>query len=136
VEKRPLTETAHCDGTYETPDRTERSLFTLHLYLNDTEGKNGERQLEGGATTFFSWNMNERLDVVPKVGRVLIFQHRNLLHSGDDVISGTKLTLRTDIMYTLAEDMAAEPEAEVQKADDSGKPRKYRYVSKRGNASR
>lgn len=24
----------HCDGSYETPDRKERSYFTLHLYLN------------------------------------------------------------------------------------------------------
>ncbi|KAF1830310.1 oxidoreductase domain-containing protein [Decorospora gaudefroyi] len=103
---------AHCDGTYETPDCSERSYFTLHLYLNDAEGKNGERQLEGGATTFFNWGMTQRIDVVPKCGRVLLFQHRGLLHAGDDVISGTKLTLRTDIMYALEDDnMAAEPEA-------------------------
>jgi hypothetical protein len=65
--------------------------------------KNGQQLLEGGATTFFSWNMNKRIDVVPRSGRALLFQHRNLLHSGDDVISGTKLTLRTDIMYALEE---------------------------------
>jgi len=39
--------------------------------------------------------------VMPKCGRVLLFQHRNLLHSGDDVVSGTKLTVRTDLMYAL-----------------------------------
>jgi hypothetical protein len=94
-----LTFAAHCDGTYETPDATERSYFTLHLYLNDAEGKTGEEPLVGGATTFHSWNMRRRVDVVPKAGRVLLFQHRDLLHSGDDVISGTKLTMRTDIMY-------------------------------------
>jgi hypothetical protein len=70
------------------------------LYLNDAEGKDGEEPLEGGATTFYSHDMRRRLDVVPKAGRVLLFQHRDLLHSGDDVISGTKLTMRTDIMYT------------------------------------
>jgi hypothetical protein len=106
-----LTGIAHCDGTYETPDRTERSYFTLHLYLNDAEGKNGTRQLEGGATTFFNWSMTQRMDVVPKVGRVLLFQHRDLLHSGDDVIRGTKLTLRTDVMYALEEKTVAKPEA-------------------------
>lgn len=94
-----LTEIAHCDGTYETPDRLERSYFTLHLYLNDPDGKDGQEPLKGGATTFHSRNMQERIDVVPKVGRVLMFQHRGLLHSGDDVVSGTKLTMRTDIMY-------------------------------------
>lgn len=100
--------TAHCDGAYETPDRKERSYFTLHLYLNDAVGEDGEQLLEGGATTFFSWNMFNRIDVVPKCGRVLLFQHRDLLHSGDDVISGTKLTLRTDIMYTFDKDRTAE----------------------------
>jgi hypothetical protein len=99
-ERQALTiTTAHCDGTYETPDRTERSYFTLHLYLNDPTGKDGQEPLEGGATTFFSWNMERRIDVVPKCGRVLLFQHRDLLHSGDDVESGVKLTMRTDIMY-------------------------------------
>ncbi|KAF1851558.1 oxidoreductase domain-containing protein [Cucurbitaria berberidis CBS 394.84] len=92
---------AHCDGAYETPDCTERSYFTLHLYLNDAEGKEGQQPLKGGATTFFNPSMTKRIDVVPKSGRVLLFQHRGLLHSGDDVISGMKLTMRTDIMYTL-----------------------------------
>lgn len=36
---------------------------------------------------------------MPKYGRVLLFQHRFLLHSGDDVVSGTKYTMRTDIMF-------------------------------------
>ena len=92
-----LTELAHCDGAYETPDRSERSYFTLHLYLNDA----GE-QLKGGATTFHSYNMDREIRVVPKIGRVLLFQHRGLLHSGEDVDKGMKLTLRTDIMYTKA----------------------------------
>jgi hypothetical protein len=48
--------------------------------------------------------MQERIDVVPKCGRVLMFQHRGLLHSGDDVVSGLKLTMRTDIMYTMEEE--------------------------------
>jgi hypothetical protein len=94
---------AHCDGTYVSFDRTERSYFTLHLYLNDPEGKNGQEPLQGGATTFHSWSMQERIDVVPKCGRVLMFQHRGLLHSGDDVVNGTKLTMRTDIMYEKEE---------------------------------
>jgi hypothetical protein len=32
-------------------------------------------------------------------GRVLIFQHRRLLHSGDDVKAGIKYTMRSDLMY-------------------------------------
>lgn len=112
-----------CLGTYETDDGTQRSLYTLHLYLNDSvAGLNpdaekplidldlshgntaakepGDKQmLEGGATTFHSRNMAFRLDVHPKAGRVLIFQQKRLLHSGDDVVAGMKYTVRGDIMY-------------------------------------
>jgi hypothetical protein len=62
-------------------------------------GKEGEEPLVGGATTFHSLNMGRDLHVEPKAGRVLLFQHRSLLHSGEDVVKGTKLTMRTDIMY-------------------------------------
>ncbi|KAF1985616.1 oxidoreductase domain-containing protein [Aulographum hederae CBS 113979] len=91
----------HCDGCYETPDRSERSYFTLHLYLNDADSEeaDGNERLVGGATTFHSYNMEKDFDVKPKVGRVLLFQHSYLMHSGDDVIQGKKLTLRTDIMF-------------------------------------
>lgn len=82
-----------------TPDMLERSFYTLHLYLNESDANASEGALEGGATTFHSYNMERRLDVVPKIGRVLLFQHRGLLHSGDDVTAGIKLTLRTDLMF-------------------------------------
>ncbi|KAI9660903.1 MAG: hypothetical protein M1821_009230 [Bathelium mastoideum] len=96
----------HCDGCYETPDGQERSYYTLHLYLNDKDSNPMGEELVGGATTFFSMNMQRRLDVEPRTGRVLIFQHRNLLHSGDDVLGGLKLTLRTDIMFKRKKDAA------------------------------
>ena len=103
----------HCDGTYETPDRTERSYVTLHLYLNnagvvkskDLDKKEMKRRVEkdesvlvGGATTFHSWKMDKGVDVLPKAGRILLFQHRELIHSGDDVLRGTKYTMRTDLV--------------------------------------
>jgi hypothetical protein len=93
---------SHCDGIYETPDKMERSYYTLHLYLNDEKSTDVEPLLEGGATRFetLSYNQGEQyLDVNPKAGRVLIFQHRDLMHSGADVVRGTKYTLRTDIMF-------------------------------------
>jgi hypothetical protein len=138
--------TAHCDGIYETPDRSECSLMTLHLYLNDSSTTpRGDVPLAGGATTFLSYagapfkrkreepalldvipkigrvllggatnllsyagatfdgktEEPARLDVMPKIGRVLLFQHRDLLHAGDEVVRGTKFTLRTDLMYKL-----------------------------------
>lgn len=104
--------TEHCDGTYETPDGSQRSFYTYHLYLNDSaqalgipksedesKEKEGPELLRGGATTFHSSHGPNRLDVDPKIGRVLIFQHRRLYHSGDDVTAGIKYTMRSDVMF-------------------------------------
>ncbi|QIW97605.1 hypothetical protein AMS68_003123 [Peltaster fructicola] len=104
----------HCDGTYETPDRSERSYYTMQLYMNDQgpptsqslrglskeERKLAQKNyLQGGNTAFHSYDGQRRFNVAPKAGSVLIFQHRNLLHSGTDVLQGTKYTMRTDLMY-------------------------------------
>ncbi|PVF92612.1 hypothetical protein CPB86DRAFT_744082 [Serendipita vermifera] len=113
----------HCDGSYQVPGKDERSFITLHLYLNDSVQATTPPQsssdvhtsfpqpipndqpsshfepLQGGATPFYSTDMKRRLDVDPKAGRVLLFQHRGLLHSGDYVTSGIKYTMRTDLMY-------------------------------------
>ncbi|PGH18768.1 hypothetical protein AJ79_00181 [Helicocarpus griseus UAMH5409] len=104
----------HMDGCYVAPTE-ERSFFTLHLYLNgepgrtttDVEGMSEEEinalPLRGGATSFFtpvmaSWDPRT-FSVNPAAGSVLVFQQRNLAHSGDEVLQGTKYTLRSDIMY-------------------------------------
>ncbi|KAL8695228.1 MAG: hypothetical protein Q9218_000266 [Villophora microphyllina] len=95
----------HCDGSYVTPDGEEISFYTLHLYLNEPEQAAPGAWAAGGATRFhsMSWDDSKYFDVDPKVGRILIFQHRGLLHSGDDVTRGMKLTLRTDLMYKMIE---------------------------------
>ncbi|KAL8992924.1 MAG: hypothetical protein Q9169_006730 [Polycauliona sp. 2 TL-2023] len=86
----------HFDGTYRTKEKTI-SFFTLHLYLNEADE---DSVLEGGATTFHALDWSGRkLDVVPKVGRVLVFQQKGLLHSGADVKRGIKYTMRTDVMH-------------------------------------
>lgn len=100
----------HEDGVYQTPDGSERSFFTFHLYLNGQGGINNtltteDDTLQGGATTFHSHNMKRRYDVMPKTGRVLIFQHRSLWHSGDDVVRGVKYTMRSDILYKRVENV-------------------------------
>ena len=101
---------AHCDGMYITPIGTERSYFTLHLYLNDSVGKDGQPLLEGGATSFHSWDMQHSVYIEPKCGRVLLFQQQGLLHSGDDVLNGVKYTMRTDLMYALEDGLGEGPE--------------------------
>jgi hypothetical protein len=104
----------HFDGTYVTPDGKEMSFATVHLYLNgevvNSEADPAEyakhqklsldqRPLDGGSTRFSSMNLERHLDVIPRTGSCLVFQHRGLLHSGDNVVQGTKYTMRTDIMY-------------------------------------
>ena len=111
----------HCDGSYVTPDGKETSFLTIHLYLNDTEGDPGgitadsqdgegiKQTSKGGATRFLSdgTKMNggeERfLDVNPKAGSVLVFQHKFLWHEGSELKRGLKYTVRTDAMYTKVE---------------------------------
>lgn len=85
---------------------SERSFLTLQLYLNDSISEDASNDLlnsgnvcKGGATRFWGQNMKDFLDVEAKIGRVLVFQHRNLLHSGEPVTAGIKKTLRTDIIY-------------------------------------
>jgi 2OG-Fe(II) oxygenase superfamily len=89
----------HCDGSYVTPDGTEVSFLTIHIYLNGTEPKDGGLPLKGGATRFFSPSMKDHYNVNPRTGSCLVFQHRGLIHSGEEVVTGTKFTLRTDVMY-------------------------------------
>ncbi|GAB1315115.1 hypothetical protein MFIFM68171_05325 [Madurella fahalii] len=115
----------HCDSSYadiNDPSGMTRTLFTVHVYLNDSkaEAEAGQRaKLVGGATTFYSNDEKRRLDVNPKAGRVLIFQHHRLLHSGDDVKAGVKYTMRTDILYKYLMDEEQLSETESQSESES-----------------
>jgi len=75
----------HYDGAYRR-SATECSELTLMVYLN--EG------FTGGKTAFHDF----AVDVTPRAGHALLFQHR-LSHEGCDVHSGIKYVLRSDVMY-------------------------------------
>ena len=94
----------HLDGSYERPDGKEISFITIQLYLN--EG------FEGGNTTFVSDGTSNNLGVVPKIGRILVFQH-DILHEGSMLVKGAKYTMRTDVMYAVP-DPAEEPKEPEQ----------------------
>lgn len=82
----------HLDGSY-IRDSGERSYVTVQIYLN--EG------FEGGSTTFldsYSGEKDSGVEVVPKTGSVLVFQH-DILHEGSELIKGRKYAIRTDVMY-------------------------------------
>ena len=93
----------HYDGCYSRPDGSEMSWMTVMVYLNDGDS------FEGGRTSLLKeeararWTEDDSLhkvehSIVPRPGRVLIFDH-NIFHVGEDVIKGTKLCIRTDVMY-------------------------------------
>lgn len=97
-----MTIAAHRDGKYEftADDSRFQTHYTVHLYLSDSAKTSADGSgCVGGATAFLSHDHKRRLDVDPKAGSVLIFQHRGLLHQGAEVHSGTKYTMRTDIVY-------------------------------------
>jgi hypothetical protein len=101
----------HTDGSYVTPDKKQVSYYTLQVYLN------GDKEsLKGGATRFWPrgyniWSSSTKakksihyVDIESRTGRVLIFEHEGLMHSGEEVIKGVKYSLRTDLMYVENED--------------------------------
>lgn len=100
--------TAHCDGSYCTPDDKERSLLTFHAYLGESGPEN-----VGGSTRFFGadWDGKGIADVEPMQGRALVFQHQWLMHSGEEMVKGVKYTVRSDFMYERA------PELEEEEAE-------------------
>lgn len=79
----------HQDQSYTGGDGT-RSLLTFMVYLNEDFG--------GGETEF----PEQEQTIVPRTGTALLFQHM-LLHAGKRVTAGTKLVLRSDVLYRPVE---------------------------------
>lgn len=75
----------HLDGAFWR-SAGEGSWLTFMIYLNDGFG--------GGATRFHDWG----IEVVPRAGKALLFQHA-VLHEGCVLERGTKYVLRSDVMY-------------------------------------
>lgn len=96
----------HCDGTYGTPDLKEVSYYTLQIYLSGDA-----KSLKGGATRFWVLDRSKKepkfVDVESRMGRVLIFEQAGLLHSGEKVREGEKISMRTDFMYARESDVSS-----------------------------
>lgn len=104
---------AHCDGPYFYTDENGREFqthYTIQLYLNDSAENDPNSDLVGGATAFLTRKSDGRVDVNPKAGSVLIFQHSGLLHEGARVEKGTKYTMRTDVLYEFIPDTETKDE--------------------------
>ena len=87
---------SHFDREVPTDCGRHRSLVTVLLYLNDAD------DFEGGATLYEDTTDAKRFAAVaPARGRVVLFEH-DLWHSGAPVTAGTKLVLRTDVLFDAA----------------------------------
>ncbi|KAH7003160.1 hypothetical protein EDB82DRAFT_482721 [Fusarium venenatum] len=109
----------HCDGAYfytEGPGKEFETFYTVHLYLNDSVENDPTSELQGGATSFLDRKGEKRVDVNPKAGSVLIFQHKGLFHEGALVNKGIKYTMRTDILYEWIPDKDEEEEPQTKAA--------------------
>lgn len=96
----------HCDSAYEKTVGAEMSMFTANIYLN--------AGFSGGRTRFylsddpyFEWRSDfgdADFEVVPKAGRCLLFRQppgHTYWHDGEELHSGKKYLLRSDVMYRV-----------------------------------
>jgi 2OG-Fe(II) oxygenase superfamily len=100
---------SHYDGAYtrrgDDAGGKERagevSFVTCQLYLSEN--------VEGGATRLMNEDRpSEGIDVTPKIGRVLLFEH-HIFHCGATIHKGRKYCLRTDLMYAPVSKARAAP---------------------------
>ncbi|KAJ7727768.1 hypothetical protein B0H16DRAFT_1697651 [Mycena metata] len=91
----------HCDGAYFDNKTGQRTFYTLQFYLpSDASGsKESFIPAKGGTTRFLDTSAKNYADVEAIPGRVLVFQHADLLHTGEEVTGGVKCTVRSDILY-------------------------------------
>ncbi|KAJ7460119.1 hypothetical protein B0H11DRAFT_167934 [Mycena galericulata] len=93
----------HCDGAYFDKETNQRTFYTLQFYLpSDASGSEESFVPAQGGSTRFLTRYSKRAhyaDVESIPGRVLVFQHADLLHTGEEVTGGVKCTVRSDILY-------------------------------------
>ncbi|KAJ7803517.1 hypothetical protein B0H14DRAFT_2887472 [Mycena olivaceomarginata] len=95
----PNLSSQHSNLNSETKQRT---FYTLQFYLpSDASGsKESFVPAQGGSTRFLTRASGTKyadVEAVPR--RVLVFQHADLFHTGEEVIDGVKCTVRSDILY-------------------------------------
>ncbi|KAJ7152663.1 hypothetical protein C8R43DRAFT_1003214 [Mycena crocata] len=93
---------AHVDGQYRCEKTKQRTFYTLQFYLpSDASGSKHSFLPAQGGTTRFIGRISKPgyADVEAIPGRVLVFQHTELLHTGEEVTGGVKCTVRSDILY-------------------------------------
>lgn len=96
----------------------KQSSLTIMIYLNS--------DFSGGNTRFFNVENMLHLDVVPKTGKILIFD-QDLYHAGLRVTSGIKYCLRLDVMYGVNDVKKTKPRVSLsERRFDGRQPRTTR----------
>ncbi|KAJ7152631.1 hypothetical protein C8R43DRAFT_886118 [Mycena crocata] len=92
---------AHEDIPYFNEDDGQQTFYTVQLYLPSDSSGTDESFLppQGGTTRFLSREAGTYADVEAIPGRFLVFQHAELLHTGEEVTGGVKCAVRSDILY-------------------------------------
>lgn len=86
----------HCDGSFNRGHKYW-SFLTLMVYLND--------EFTGGKTIFYDKSNQVTHEIRPKTGLAIVFfQTSKYPHIGEEIQTGRKYILRTDIMYKCTED--------------------------------
>jgi len=111
----------HCDGQFRR-SQDEMSLFTCMFYLDG--------DMEGGATRFLrpsgcfgegdvyalAPDSEVLASLAPEPGLCLLFFQPGLLHEGEDIRSGIKHILRTDVMFRRDPDTRPQMKLHVAQA--------------------
>jgi len=98
----------HCDAAFTKERGQDMSMFTVNIYLNDVK--------DGGATRFYFRRARKAdQEIPPEAGLCLLFRQppgQHYFHDGEQLASGLKYLLRTDVMYRRRS--TAEPVATIK----------------------
>jgi 2OG-Fe(II) oxygenase superfamily len=99
----------------------EVSFVTCQLYLNEGQ--------EGGATRLLNEQRpSEFIDVVPSIGRVLLFEH-HVYHCGATVHKGRKYCLRSDLVFApVSSNRPAHLQGQAHRASPGPRRGQARYL--------
>jgi hypothetical protein len=111
----------HTDGR-RLESLNEQSFMTLNIYLNAVPEEHY------GTTRFLSSTQEILAKVQPTLGQGLLFRD-DIWHDGEELLSGVKYLLRTDVMYVRERDFDFEGLYGV--LDEEGKGRKALGIAER-----
>merc|ERR1712194_243522 len=120
----------HCDTAYSPEHNQDLSMFTVNVYLNDVE--------DGGSTRFYFGKdavkeKEPNFSVAPKAGLCLLFRQppgQEYYHDGEQLGSGLKYLIRSDVMYRKKGTGGEEKTAKKEKKEKKGVGDEVKKIAK------